>query len=396
MIRPLIRAPTVLALGISQLVCWGISFYLVGVFGPAMVADLGWSSSVVYGGFSAALLVMAVTSSRTGRWIDRHGGARVMAWGSALIALACGMLALTRGVAWYYAAWIVMGFAMRLTLYDAAFATLARMGGPEARRPISQITLFGGLASTVFWPLGGAIAAHYGWRGAVASYAAFALLMVPLHLTLPATRYAARRGGHAPAPARPRAGGEGERLLAGALYALIVGLTTFLNSAMSSHMIGILVGLGVGASSAVWISSLRGIGQTSARFAEIVFGRRLDPLALNLVASALVPFAFVAALFAGSSTAAGLFFSFCYGAGNGVMTITRGTMPLVLFDTATYGSRVGRLVAPGFVLAAGAPLAYALVAERFGAAGSLYVSLVVAATTLAASVALAVRFRPQP
>ena len=154
-------------LGLSQLVCWGISYYLIGGFGELMVADLGWSRALVYGGFSASLAVMGLTSQMTGRFIDRHGGRKVMATGSCLIGLGCAMLALAHGVATYYAAWLVLGLAMRLTLYEAAFASLARIGGPAARRPISQITLLGGLASTVFWPIGSFLAAALGWRGAV-------------------------------------------------------------------------------------------------------------------------------------------------------------------------------------------------------------------------------------
>jgi hypothetical protein len=201
--------------------------------------------------------------------------------------------------------------------------------------------------------------------------------------------------GHA-AAARPRAATSADRVLAGSLYALIAGLASFLNSAMSSHMIGIFAGLGVAASAAVWISSLRGIGQTAARMAEVVFGRRVDPVALNLAAAAVLPFAFLAGLLSGEFVAAAAAFAFFYGAGNGVSTITRGTLPLVLFDHRTYGTVVGKLLAPGFVLAAAAPLAYAEVAERFGSAGSLYVSVVVATMSLAASAVLAARFRARP
>jgi MFS family permease len=76
-----------------------------------------------------------------GRAIDRRGGRPVMTAGSVLTALGCLGLALSRGPLAYYAAWACLGLAMRMTLYDAAFAALARIGGGTARRPISQITL---------------------------------------------------------------------------------------------------------------------------------------------------------------------------------------------------------------------------------------------------------------
>lgn len=389
-----ILSRTVFCLGLAQLISWGISYYLIGGFGEAISADLGLSRGLIYGGFSVALLVMGLSSSLVGALIDRHGGRTVMIAGSLLNATGCITLALCHGPVLYFAAWIVLGLAMRLTLYEAAFAALARLGGPQARRAMSQITLPGGLASTVFWPLGHLIADHAGWRGAVFAYAGFALLTIPLHLAIPRGRYtdgAAHETGpqHAPLAQTPRA-----RYLAGTLYAVIAMLTNFLNAGMSSHMIAILTGLGVAATTSVWIGALRGIGQSASRLGEILFGRRVPPLLLNLAACTLLPFAFVAGLFSGTIGIAALAFAFVYGAANGVVTITRGTLPLVLFDHRVYGSLVGRLLAPGFVVSAAAPLIYASVIDRFGEAGGLYLSLAAAGIAFAAAAWLAAAFRP--
>lgn len=379
---------TVLFLGLAQLISWGISYYLIGGFGEQITADLGWSRDLVYGGFSVALLVMGLTSPMAGRLIDRHGGRKIMIVGSVLNALGCIGVAVSHDVTVYYAAWICLGLAMRLTLYDAAFAALARIGGPDARWPIAQITLLGGLASTMFWPLGHLLAEFFGWRGALLAYAGFALLTVPLHLAIPEGRYrdvAAQED-------RPRPPvlivGKRNLAIAGGLYALIMTLANFLNAGMSAHMIGILAGLGLAASTSVWIATLRGIGQSSARLCEVLFGRRLDPLMLNLIACLFLPLAFTAGLFSGYLAAAAIAFAFLYGAGNGLLTITRGTLPLVLFDHRTYGAFVGRLIAPSFVLSAASPIVYAFVINRLGQAGALYLSIGVAAVTLAAAALL--------
>ncbi|MFC7399864.1 MFS transporter [Chelatococcus sp. GCM10030263] len=379
---------TVLCLGLAQLIAWGISYYLIGGFGEMIAADLGWSRDLVYGGFALALLVMGLTSPLAGRLIDRHGGRNVMIAGALLNAAGCITLALCHSLPVYYAAWICLGVAMRLTLYDAAFAALARIGGPEARRPIAQITLLGGLASTTFWPVGHFLADHFGWRGALLAYAGFALLTVPLHLAIPNGRYEDLAPREAVQKHRPLAASGRDLVLAGGLYAVITTLTNFLNAGMSAHMIAILTGLGVAASTAVWIATLRGVGQSSARLCEVLFGRRLHPLTLNLLASMLLPFAFIAGLYGGEFGAAAIAFAFLYGASNGIVTITRGTLPLVLFDHRTYGAFVGRLLAPSFVLSATAPLIYAVVIDRFGQAGALYLSIAVAAVTLTAAVLL--------
>jgi hypothetical protein len=174
------------------------------------------------------------------------------------------------------------------------------------------------------------------------------------------------------------------------LYAAITALVAFLNSAMSSHMIVMLTGLGMGLAGAVWISSLRGIGQTLGRSCEIVFGKRLHPLHLNVFATALIPAGFLALALGGADVVTGAAFAFLYGIGNGLATITRGSLPLVLFGAARYGTLVGRLLVPSFVLSAAAPLLYAETSARLGSPGTVVLSLLVSSFALGASVLLLV------
>lgn len=383
----MIRPSTVVVLGLSQLICWGITYYLIGAFGHLIAADLGWSMAVVHGGFSAALGVMGLASARTGRLIETHGGRNVMVAGSLLTMVGCIGLALAHDIWLYYAAWAVLGLAMRMTLYDAAFAALARIGGPAARRPIAQITLLGGLASTVLWPVGHGLAELFGWRGALFAYAGFALLTVPLHLAIPRGRYQGEPQSAEAKDAPPPRTARNQRLAAG-LYALTVALATFLNSGMSAHMIAVLSGLGVTASVAVWISSLRGIGQSASRLCEVLFGARVSPFTLNIGASAALPVCFLVGLFSGQFAFAAMFFALVYGAGNGLLTIVRGTLPLALFDPKVYGSLVGRLLAPSFYLSALAPIAYAVVIEQFGDAAALYLSAAIGAVILLGGILL--------
>lgn len=383
---------TVLCLGVSQLICWGITYYLVGGFGEQIAAEFGWSRALVYGGFSAALLVMGLTSPLTGRLIDQYGGRVVMVAGSILSAIGCAALALAQNVTVYYAAWLVLGLAMRLVLYDAAFATLARIGGPGAGRAMAQITLLGGLASTFFWPFGHLLAEWFGWRGALLVYVGIALLTVPLHLMIPMGRFDDGPANASPTETAVPTDRPPTQFLAGFLYALIATLTNFLNSGMSAHMIGLLTGLGVAASVSVWIATLRGFGQSSARLGEVLFGRGVNPLTLNLFAVAMLPICFIAGLLSGQFPIAAMAFAFLYGVGNGLATITRGTMALVLFDHRTYGTVTGRLLVPSFILAAVAPLAYAFMVDSWGEAGALNVSSAIAAIILAASLWLKLKF----
>jgi MFS family permease len=383
---------TTFCLGLSQLICWGVSFYLIGALGESIAADTGWSGAVVYGGFSAGLIAMGLVSPMVGRAIDRRGGRPVMAIGSVLIANGCIALALSRHVAVYYGAWILLGVAMRMTLYDAAFASLARIAGPDARRSISQITLLGGLASTTFWPIGHFLADAIGWRGATLAYALFALLTIPLHVAIPAARYAAPPKPAPEATDAQASDGKQNQVLAGALYALLVTIVAFLNSGLSAHMIGMLAGLGLSPAVAVWIATLRGVGQTSARICEIVFGKRLHPLTLGVVSTSILAVAFAAGLLSAQHAAAAIAFALLFGIGNGLITIVRGTLPLVLFEHRVYGALVGKLLVPSFFLSAFGPLAYALLIERYGDYAALTVSLALAGIVVAAAAALRIRF----
>jgi len=376
----------VAVLGPSQLVCWGISYYLIGILGEPMAQDLGWSRTVVYGGFSWALLVMGVVSAAVGRAIDRHGGRPVMLVGSLTTALGCLVLATAHHWGVFFLAWTVLGIAMRLTLYDAAFATLTRILGQEARRPISQITLLGGLASTVFWPLGMLFADWWGWRGTAVAYAGIALLVtVPLHWLIPrAPRNASPAEAISAEPTRPA-----PHRFVGLLFAIMVALIGFLASAMSAHMVSLLIGLGLATSVAVGLAALRGVGQTSARLAEVLFGARLHPAVLGILAAVCLPLGMVAGGLSAWWTGFGAIFALIYGAGNGLATIVRGALPLFLFGASGYGARVGRLVAPSFVVAAAAPAVLAQAMETGGPMAGILVALAAALGVLAAMLGLA-------
>lgn len=383
----MIRGRVVLALGVSQLVCWGLSYYLIGGFGARMAVDFGWSRGVIYGGFSTALLVMGLASPIVGRLIDKQGGRYVMSAGSLLMAAGFIALARSHSVLAYYASWIGLGIAMRMTLYDAAFAVLARAAGAGARRSMSQITLLGGLASTVFWPFGEALATAYGWRTAVLIYAAIAVMTVPLHLALPHDSDDTGPAPPLPPPVVPLLTGRAATRAA-VLFAVSTTLAQFLNAGMSSHMIFILAGMGVAEAASVWISTMRGVGQSSSRLSELLFGGGLSAQTLNVVAAVMLVASFVCGFFSAEFMLAALGFAFVYGAGNGLMTITRGTLPLAMFDHRTYGSLVGRLLAPSFVVAATAPTVYATVIDRWGERTALGMSLAIATATLLAALAM--------
>ena len=223
------------------------------------------------------------------------------------------------------------------------------------------------------------------------AYGALALATLPLYLALPRARYAAptKDAGQAGTGlARDKA----ERRLAGLLYAAIAMLTNFLAAGNAAHLIPLLSGLGLAGAMAVNIAALWGVGQFASRLADVALGSRLHPLTLTLEVAALLPLCFGLALLSGGSLVALAAYALLYGACNGLMTITRGTLPLALFDFRSYGALVGALLIPSFLLTAAAPVAYAYVVEQHGARAAMGLSAGLATAILAAALALRWRF----
>jgi hypothetical protein len=219
-------------------------------------------------------------------------------------------------------------------------------------------------------------------------YAGFAVATLPLHFAIPNDRYEAAPAGPAATRSRPLSGTKRQIVIASVLYVIVTALTNFLNAGMSAQMIAILAGLGLAASTSVWIATLRGIGQSAARLCEVLFGQHIHPLTLNVIATAVLPFCFIIGIFSGQFSTAAIAFALLYGIGNGLVTITRGTLPLVLFDHRTYGTFVGQLIAPSFLFSAAAPIVYAVVVDRYGYEAALYLSVGLAVVSLIAAIAL--------
>lgn len=377
----------IICLGLSQLIGWGALHYIIGVFGVDMATSLEWSDVVVQGGFSASLVVMGLSSRLIGQWIDRYGGRTAMMAGCWIGALGCVLLSASQNVVTYYAAWCVLGVAMRLALYDAAFATLVKVAGGKSQRAMTAITLFGGLASTTFWPLGHALAQMYGWRGALLVYALILVGASFLHLAIPKVPQeplngASHAGSTASVVVVPNV------LSKTILYGLSAMMVLFMQAGMASHFIEILSALGWPIAAVVTVSTLFGIGQVTGRLYMVFHGYRFNPVKMNLLPPCLLICSYLM-FFAGKQSLyfAGAF-ALLYGAGNGIATITRGAVPIVLFGTQGYGRRVGSILRPAFVVSAAAPMAFAWVMGGWGAFVTVGTSLVFSAVLLGVALAL--------
>jgi MFS family permease len=389
-LRDVIAGPwrAVLVLGVTQILAWGAIFYPPVLTVPLIAAERGWSMTFSMGGFSLALLTAGLVSPRVGLMIDRHGGHRVMPVGALLAALGLVLLVYAEHPVAYLAVWMLLGAATAASLYDPAFATLGRIFGAAARRPITALTLAGGFASTVSWPTTHLLLETVGWRGAYLVYAALlAVLAAPLlAFALPRTRAAPAApsddSAQVPSTVLPPRGWP--FVLAAAAFAAYA----FVPSGLSAHLLAIFGRAGIDATTVVAIGALFGPAQVFARICEFVFARGIHPLNIARFAVGMLLAAFALLALFGLTVAAAASFAVMFGMANGLLTIARGAVPLTLFGAAGYGHLMGRIAGPYLVMQAIAPLVLAFVAERASDPAVLAVVAAFAATSFIGFVAM--------
>ncbi len=369
-------------LGVTQILAWGTIYYTPVLIVPLIAADRGWSISFAMGGFSAGLLAAGLSAPFVGRSIDRFGGHVVMAIGSLIGAAGLMLIGYATHPLAYLAVWMVLGVAMSANLYDSAFATLGRIFGSAARRPITALTLAGGFASTVSWPVTYLLLEAVGWRGTYLIYAALlAFVAAPLHaFLLPRSHFTVVT----PLPGDSKVPGKvmPPHGLPFILVAAAFAAYAFVPSGLSAHLLAMFARSGIDAGTVVWIGALFGPAQVGARLIEFSFGRNLHPLWLIRFALSALLCAFVMLAVLGLSVPVAAAFAVLFGGANGLVTITRGAVPLALFGAAGYGRLMGRLASPFLLVQAAAPLVMALVLERTSDALALAMAASFAALAL--------------
>lgn len=360
-LNPERRGLVVAALGTAQTIGWASSYYLPAVLAAPMAAGMGLAPVSVFAAFSMAMVVAAVVGPWAGARIDRYGGRGLLVLSNLVFAAGLGLMAAAPGPAVLYAGWAVLGLGMGIGLYEAAFASLAAIYGRGARGPITGVTLIAGFASTVGWPLSGVMVATWGWREACLGWALIHLcLALPLNALLPAGRAAPPVADTVPVPE----GAPPQRRLALWLLAFVFAATWFNSTAMAAHLPGLLQAAGASAAVAIAAGALIGPAQVAARLLEFTLLRQVHPLTSARLAAAAHPAAAACLVIAGGPAAYA--FAVIHGAGNGILTIAKGTLPLALFGEAGYGQRLGWLNAPARVLQAAAPLVFGAALAAWG------------------------------
>lgn len=376
---------TTCKLGLGQMLSWGSAFYLPAILAGAMGESLGIAPSRIFAAFSLALLMMALTGPVAGRLIDRWGGRPLLMATNLLFALGLVLLSQVQTQGQLFAVWWLLGLAMGAGLYEAAFATSVRLYGKAARGSIVGITLFGGFASTLSWPLTTWLLHSWGWREACLVWAAVQLLvLLPLHASLPPAP--ARPVVDAAAipsglPATPAVSPRGQWLSL-VLLALTFAAVWFIGTSMMSHLPRLLMLSGATATAAVAAAALVGPAQVAGRIADYAFLRHAHPLWSARIAVMAYPLAALLLALLGAS--GGWAYALAFGLGNGIMTVVIGTLPLAMFGAQGYGQRQGLLMVPARMTQASAPFLFGLALEQWqlGALWVLVLAASIAGTAL--------------
>jgi len=364
--RPLDRRVVITALGIAQILAWGTSFYFPAVFAEPIVTETGWSLGWVVGGTSVGLLTAGLISPQVGRIIDARGGRPVLLASSTFYAAGLAGVGLAPALPIYLLSWVLIGIGMGTGLYDAVFAALGRMYGSEARGPITNLTLFGGFASTICWPLSAFMIDHAGWRSACFIYAALHLfLALPLQMSV--VRALPDRKATKGAEAEPKdAAGtsriDNEMLIFG-LLAVVLSIAAGIGSIVVVHLLIFLQARGVDFATAVTLGALFGPAQVGARVVERLFGSRYHPIWTMIASCTLMAIGLILLLGAVPGL---LLVILLYGAGYGISWIGRGTLPLALFGPVRFPRLMGKLAFPSLIVQALAPSAGAFLIEASG------------------------------
>ena len=359
------RRIVVTALGVTQILAWGSTFYLLGVLANPIARDTGWGYDWVIGGVSVGLLTAGAVSPRVGRAIGKWGGRRVLALSALLLAAGLLLLGSSQNIAWYLTAWLLVGAGMGAGLTDAAFSTLGRIYGESARSAITSLTLFAGFASTICWPLSAYLVENLGWRGTCFVYAAIQIgVALPiLLLALPRRPFnASATRDHEDTRLRTHLA-PGEQPIF-ALLAVVLTLSAAILSMVGVHLLPLLQARGLELSVAVGLGAMVGPSQVGARIVEMLAGRHYQPI-WTMVASAVLVAVGIGLLFL--DFPAYSIAIVVYGAGNGIGSVARGTLPLALFGSSRYPVQMGRLALPILMSMALAPFIGAIAFEAGGA-----------------------------
>ena len=363
-------------LGVSQIICYGTLYYAFALVAPLVAETLSVDLAWIFGAFSLGLLVGGLAAPLTGRLIDRMGGRWSLAAGSVLCALALLGLSQSNGWLWFALGLIAVEVASTLTLYDATFAAVSQVRHPkETRKAITQITLFGGFASTMFWPVTHQLLQHLTWRDVYMAFAVLHLVIcLPIHLWALQPQVTDAGEGENDHTAPPESQSLPLEVQRPAMLLLVTSfcLTGFIYAALNVHWVESFAALGAATGVAVAAGALMGPAQVAVRVIDLLVGQQMHPVSSAMMAGGFMVLAIAPMLVFAPNVFLLSMFAMFFGLSQGLTSIVRGTVPLALFGRDGYAARLGDLASLRLVITSAAPFVFATSVAMLGIVFTLY------------------------
>ncbi len=371
-----------LFLGLAQTIAFGTSLYLLTVFGAYIARDLALPLSLVSFGMTFGVLCGALIYPHVGRLINHGRGRQILVFSALSFAFGLIIIANSHSATIYIIGWGFMGCAMASGLYDAVFSQLGLIFGKDARPMISLIALCGGFASTIFWIISGHFVRSIGWREACLIYAALHIFIsLPIYLFILPTGKWHEIHGQKPTQLVLDINTKQKLMIITSLFMC----ETLVAAIIGVHIVNMLSGQGIGVNIAVAMAAIIGPSQVAGRFIELNIGHKIRPI--TSVSAALI-LIIIGLVLIGINPQNALWYLMIYGAGIGVLSIARGTLPLETFDAKIYPLLMGKMARPIAITQAFAPTIGALLVARFDLISMLLILCFIVALSLAASIYL--------
>jgi len=364
------------ALGITEIISWGVLYYAFGVFLTPMEADLGWSRGAITGAFSLALVLSGVAAIPVGRWLDRHGARVLMTAGSCVATLLVLAWASSVTLSEFYLVWAAIGLVMATLLYEPAFAVVTVWFERKRAKALTAVTLIAGFSSTVFLPFAAWLLQVQGWRGALVSLAVIlAVGTIPVHALL-LRRRPEDLGLHPDGARDVRVGTEPPRredvpvrtaLRDPAFRWLVLGfcLSTGVAFGVHVHLVPILLDRGYDPMVAATLAGLVGAMQVFGRLLMAPLTTRIPLRSITAGVLAILPLAIVVLILV-PGTIGVIAFVALFGAAKRCLTLVRPAFVADLYGRTHYASIAGVLAFAVNLAQAAAPVGAGAAYDLFG------------------------------
>jgi MFS family permease len=346
-------------LALTEPISWGVLIYAYSVIVVPMQTELGWGPGELNGAYTTGVVASGLLAIPVGRWLQRHGARGLMTAGSALTVLALLGWSRAHSLAMLYGCFLLAGLAMAATLYEPAFALTAAWFHQLRARAVLILTIAGGLGSTIFVPLTGALVSAQGWRHALVILGILvAVVAIPIHALLlrrwPADLGLHPDGDHRTEPAPPPLAAHAEqqryRILRSSSFRWIA-LSLLTNQtgkwAVSVTLVAYLTSRGYPLGQATALAGCVGALQVTGRVLSTWLQPRIPPhrtaVTLFTAQGLSLPIPLLTSGHGGVATVTvGVLLVF-FGLGFGLPDLLRGTLVADYYGSAAYASVNGVL-----------------------------------------------------